>query len=282
MMTDVLAALFGAFALLGVGVPASSSSAPTSCGIEKEWCTHQAEIIARMSGVEFVKAPRRPDPYRYEYTAECLEEQNMPWYLADRCIDGYLPTPADDCANGAMTPPRWARLINDGTGRPGPWLLQAGFSCPGDPDYPISYDDFAVLPIAPSPIQLQPDTGWVYTGLDTIAMTDPAAQGFEVELRGSRFLVGAVPVEYEWDFGDGSPPLVTTDPGKPWPDQTVTHTYSAAGTAAPTLTTRWRGVFRTSSTSPWHEIPGTAETTTTGPELTIYSPRPRLVDDPLS
>lgn len=263
-----------------LGAPNAAHANP--CGDNEDWCTDQDTIIARMSGVEFISAPRRPDPYRYEYTAECLEEENYDWHLPDRCVDGFLPAPPVACPNGSMTPPRWAQLIDAGDGRPGPWLLQAGFSCPGDDDYPFAYDDFAVLPIAPSPIELQPNTGWVYTGLDTIAMTDPTAQGFEVELRGGWFQVGAIPVEYEWDFGDGSPPVITTDPGRPWPDQTVTHTYTAAGSATPTLTTRWHGVFRTSSTGPWHEITGTAETVATGPGLTVYSPRPRLVDRPVS
>lgn len=121
----------------------------------------------------------------------------------------------------------------------------------------------------------------MYAGLDTIAITSNEPQGFIVELRGQLYHVGAIPLDFEWNFGDGSPPIVTADPGKPWPDHTVWHRYSASGTATPTLTTRWAGAFQVDGIGEWYEIPGTAETTTTGPELTIHSPRPRLVDDPL-
>ena len=123
----------------------------------------------------------------------------------------------------------------------------------------------------------------MYAGLDTIGYTDDTPQGFVVTLRELTFFVGAIPVEFTWDFGDGSDPIVTTDPGKPWPDYTVGHTYTASGTATPTLTTRWRGVFRRDGTfEQWHEVAGTGETTTTGPELTIYTARTRLVEDDLS
>src|SRR5690625_537841 len=92
-----------------------------------DWCTYRDQIIARMSGVEFLSHPLRRVLSMYEYTAACLDEQTVHWRLAVRCIDAYLPSPPEDCANGAMTPPRWARLIDIGNGRAGPWLLQAGF-----------------------------------------------------------------------------------------------------------------------------------------------------------
>lgn len=232
-----------------------------------------------MSGVEFVRVPGRPDPNRYRYTNECPE--NYMTRIPDRCVDGAIPPPPEGCTTGVMVMPRWAQLRDDGTGVPGPWVLEVGFSCPGDRDYPFGYDDFTRLPITPSPLTLQPDRSWVYAGLDTIGLTDGTSQGFQVELRGLTFQVGAIPIEYVWDFGDGSDLLTTTDPGKPYPNQTVAHRYTASGTATPVLTTYWMGVFRETIFDPWTEIPGTGETITTGTPLTIYAPRTRLVEDPL-
>lgn len=232
-----------------------------------------------MVDIEFVQVPPRPNPYRYRYTNECPE--NYMVRIMDLCLDGGIPEPPEGCDGARIIPPRWAQLRDDGSGLPGPWILEAGYTCPGDPDYPVRLEDFAALPIAPSRLEIQPSSGWVYAGLDTIAYTDPAPQGFEVALLGITFFVGAVPVEYSWDFGDGSPPLVTSDPGRPWPDHTISHRYSTKGAATPVLTTSWKGVYRESIFDDWHEIDGTGETITTGSEITVHTARTRLVEDPL-
>lgn len=258
---------------------AAQAIADSGCGTGGTWCTDQDKITARMEGVDFVHIPGRPDPKEYHYTASCYIENEV--RTADGCVDGTIPPPVQACATGKHIAPRWARLRDSGDGTPGPWILEVGYTCPGDPGFPLTLEDFTQLPITPSTMQLQPPTDWVYAGLDTIAHTDPTPQGFHVELLGASFDVGAVPIEYSWDFGDGTPPLVTDDPGAPWPDYTIGHTYTAAGTATPVLTTSWKGVYRETSFDPWAEIPGTGQTTTTGPELTIYAARTRLVEDPL-
>ncbi len=270
-----------ALVVLAVALVHSASTAAAMANASEcmDWCTDQDKITARMSGVDFVLVRGRPDPKQYQYTGNCPE--NYMTRIPDLCLDGGIPEPPEACESGVMVAPRWAQLRDDGTGNPGPWVLEAGYSCPGDRDYPIAYDDFAQLPIAPSPLELQPNTGWVYAGLDTIGYTDDASQGFEVQLRGGTFLVGAIPFEYSWDFGDGSDPITTTDPGKPWPDHTVAHQYTAGGVVTPVLTTRWKGVFRTGATGPWHEIDGTGETTTTGGPVTVHTARTRLVEDDL-
>lgn len=171
------------------------------------------------------------DPREYRYTRDCLSQTGLPvtrWCDSDRT----LRDPVPDCEQGMPVPPRWSRLRGADDDA---WLLDTLHSCPGDSNYPISFEDFAVLPIDPSPARIQPDQSWVYAGLDTIALTSDEPQGFVVELRGQIYHVGAIPQEFTWDFGDGTPPVTTADPGQPWPDHTVSHTYSAAGTATPTL-----------------------------------------------
>ncbi len=273
-------------AALGVTIGAALSLAtsvgiatPTSAAVCIDWCVVDAEIEARMSGIDYVRVRGRADPKEYLYTASCYIDDEV--RTADGCVDGIIPEPEESCTTGTMARPRWARLRDTGNGD-GPWILEAGYTCPGDSEFPITFDDFAVLPISPSPLRIQPDAEWVYAGLDTIGLTDDAGQGFQVTLLGADFSVAAIPVEYSWDFGDGSSPLVTTDPGKPWPDHTVSHRYTASGTATPELTTRWKGFFRELSIDPWTEIDGTAETTTTGTQLTIHTARTRLVEDDLS
>lgn len=47
-----------------------------------------------------------------------------------------------------------------------------------------------------------------------------------------------------WDFGDGTK-LSTTNPGGPYPDSSITHTYQRAGIYTITLTTSWAGSWAT-------------------------------------
>lgn len=101
---------------------------------------------------------------------------------------------------------------------------------------------FQTLPLASSGITHQPDGDWAMVNIDFIVMTDPSPQTLTTTLLGVGVAVRATPVHYSWDFGDGSPPKPTSDPGQPYPGQTVTHVYSSASDAvAVTLTTQWRG-----------------------------------------
>jgi len=243
-------------------------------------CSYDDKIDARLRDVVFTPVPANPSPKEYLYTYSCYIDDEV--RTADGCIDGVIPPPANECANGAWIQPRWSRLRNAGDGSPGPWILEVGYTCPGDPDFPLQLEDFQRLLIDPPPLNLQPETGWVYAGLETIAYTDSSARGWSIELLGLPFDVGAYPIEFTWDFGDGSSPLVTDDPGEPWPDHTVAHTYLTPGVATPSLVTRWQGVYRQGGAGEWSPVPGSGFTTTTAPPITVHTARTRLVEDDLS
>jgi hypothetical protein len=51
------------------------------------------------------------------------------------------------------------------------------------------------------------------------------------------------PATYTWQWGDGSPSLETKDPGGPYPDGHVTHTYVHAAHTSGTLTTEWSATY---------------------------------------
>ena len=51
------------------------------------------------------------------------------------------------------------------------------------------------------------------------------------------------PATYTWVWGDGSPSLQTQDPGGPYPDGHVTHTYIHAAHVTGTLTTEWSATY---------------------------------------
>jgi len=258
-------------------IPAAAQSCDES---PSQFCTHDDTILGRLENVEFVKVPGRPEVKDYLYSASCYIDNEV--RTVEGCVNGIVPEPPEPCTTGEWAWPRWARLRDAGDGSAGPWNLEAGYTCPGDNEFPLTSLDFKQLTIEPSPVTFQPPTNWVYAGLDTIGYAEADTQGFEITLLGIPFQVAAVSVEYSWDFGDGSAPIVTDDPGKPYPNHTVGHTYTAEGTATPVLHTSWKGYFRTSEHNAWTAIPDYAQTVTTGPELTIYTARTRLVEDDLS
>ncbi len=142
--------------------------------------------------------------------------------------------------------------------------------------------EFATLPITPSPVVVQPPDGWTVVNLPTITYTEPAEQTFDTSLLGIPVEIRATPESYAWDYADGSEPLVTTDPGAPYPDHTVHHTYAQPVDAVTIgLTTTWSGQFRIASSPTWTDVPGTASTSSTAPPLQVYEARSRLVTDPL-
>jgi hypothetical protein len=51
------------------------------------------------------------------------------------------------------------------------------------------------------------------------------------------------PAHYTWDWGDGTAPLETDDPGGPYPDGHVTHTYDRAAHLTVALTTEWSATY---------------------------------------
>lgn len=270
-------ALVGLLALAATLTPTTAAWSEAECD---GFCWDQDEIDGHFSGVDFVRVPGRPDPREYLYSYSCYIENEV--RTADGCVDGVIPPPSEACEFGVWIEPRWSRLRDRGDGDPGPWVLEVGYSCPGDEEFPFGFEEFTSLPIEVPTLTVQPNTGWVYAGLETVAYTNGDAQGFVVAVRGLDFYVVATPVEYSWSFGDGSPSLTSTDPGAPWPDHTVSHTYAAAGRFRPSLTTTWRGDFRQAEDRQWYQVEGSGQTTTQGPLIQVHTARTRLVEDDLT
>lgn len=159
----------------------------------------------------------------------------------------------------------------------------------GDDDAPPSWDEivalinreYLTLPIEASAIAHQPDGDWALINVDFIVMTDPTPQVFERDLLGMSITFRATPVHYLWDFGDGSPPLETSSPGRPYPDQDVTHVYtSAADGVEVSLTTTWEGSFQINGGGTWLPVSGFATTTAVAPPVEIVAMDTRLVPNP--
>jgi hypothetical protein len=134
---------------------------------------------------------------------------------------------------------------------------------------------FETLPLPELTTQQQPP-GNGLVGLPVIFYSDdPTTQTFTVDIRGFTVDIVAGAVGFTWHTGDGDD-LTSTDPGAPYPNQTVTHDYSS-GTYTAYLTTTWGATFSVDGGAS-QPVPGT--TTTDGPPVTfdVLQARPVLVN----
>jgi hypothetical protein len=123
---------------------------------------------------------------------------------------------------------------------------------------------FKSLPLPHLTTRQQPP-GNALVNLPVIFFTDsPTTQTFTVDIRGFRVVIDATASGFTWHTGDGTD-VTSTDPGAPYPNQTVTHEYRA-GSYTASLTTTWSATFRVDG-GPEQQVPGS--TTTDGPPVTF-------------
>ena len=184
------------------------------------------------------------------------------------CPDG---TPALD--------PLFRRLLNADGQPEGPWEQVDDGGCPEDPEpvVVLSVQDFRELPLVASGPSFQPADGQALVNLDLIVFTDPAPQELSTTVLGVPVRVRATPTSYSWDFGDGSAPVTTAEPGSPWPDYTVGHPYRATGAFEIQLRTTWAGQYQVNGAGPWLPVAGTAETASAPFTVTVDDAPAHLV-----
>lgn len=140
----------------------------------------------------------------------------------------------------------------------------------------ISREDVQSLIVSSGTVMVQPDRPWVLVNTDTVVMTDAAEHVLSTEVLGLGVDVRVSPALFTWDFGDGSAPLTTSDPGRPWPDHTVSHSYRAPATATISLRTEWDAAFRVEGTDVWVPVAGRAVTTASTDPIDVLTATPRL------
>jgi PKD domain len=126
-------------------------------------------------------------------------------------------------------------------------------------------------------VKVQP-TGRTLVNLDTIVYTDDSkVSTTTVTLLGFPVVVEATPISYTWRFGDGSPALTTSTPGKPYPSKEITHKYMRRGDVSLTLTTNYAARFNVADTG-WQYVQGTIPVTGPATALQVREAVPVLVD----
>ncbi len=182
------------------------------------------------------------------------------------------------CDESEWLPPRWRSYLDPGMADWSAWEQVDAGSCPQDRVPALTVEDFRQLPLPAPVLRMQPDRGWVLVNAETIVWTDPAPVVLEADLLGFAVQVEATPSRFTYDFGDGSEPLVTRDPGHEWPDFTTHHVYGQLSDGvAITLTTTWTGRYRLVGSELWLDVAGTAQTSTTGGSFRVEERTSRLV-----
>ena len=183
-----------------------------------------------------------------------------------------------ECLDGSQAELPWWVRTQDADGFWSEWQIYRDYLCPGEAALLAAIQrEWTQLHPQPSDIGLQPNTGWVIATVPTVAMAADAPRVHQATLLGANVEIRATASGYRWDWGDGTH-TQTSDPGRPYPHATLTHTYPhASDSARVALTTTWDGEYRING-GPWLPFDSTITSTSTPVDLTIYDPRSRLVD----
>jgi hypothetical protein len=187
--------------------------------------------------------------------------------------DPVVPLP--ECGDAATLPPLWERAVPDAVVTA--WRLVGPPVCASAADVTpaMVLSAFRRLPLAPSPLVVQPDRGWVLANKPTVVYADGGPQTLTTTVLGTAVTITATPRSYAWDFGDGAT-LATAAPGLPWPAGTLTHEYVTVGVHRLTLTTTWSATYTVAGDPAVRDVPGTATTTSTS-QLEVRERRAYLV-----
>ncbi|MCL1899170.1 MAG: hypothetical protein FWG11_01380 [Promicromonosporaceae bacterium] len=227
-----------------------------------------------------------------EAVCEALGESNaLEVWQTERCRAAHRAAVAPACELGEYAvSPLWSLASRDGviTAR----LLRAAGCRPSGGLETAAVRAWASLPLASPTAEVQ--TGAIAELLLNTyypVYVEAAPQLQEFIGLGTRVTIRATPVEYEWDFGDGTR-LRTGDPGRRWvpgqplPDASwVGHTWTKVGSdggfedVEVRLTTFWSGDYSVAGGA-WIAIDPLVATTSSVGSFTLTEALSRLICDP--
>ncbi|WP_129336346.1 hypothetical protein [Cellulomonas endophytica] len=141
----------------------------------------------------------------------------------------------------------------------------------------VTEAEFRRLPLPAPGARAQPAVGDLLVNMPVVLLAEPAPTTLTTTVLGTPVEVEATPSSWTWTFSDGSAPLTTTSPGRPWPAADVTRTFTSAGPVEIACTVTWTGRYRVAGAATWNPVEGTATTTSTLPARTVVERRAHLV-----
>ncbi len=116
-----------------------------------------------------------------------------------------------------------------------------------------------------------------FTGIPTLAHASSPTQVLSTRVFNETVEISLTATQFSFDFGDKSPPVTSPVPGAPWPDQTISHSFSLpAKQRHVTLTTTWSGEITNPFTGEHRVIPNLVTTVERSQAITVTHPYTRV------
>jgi len=111
--------------------------------------------------------------------------------------------------------------------------------------------------------------------------TEPTSGSYLVDVRGYSVTIFTYVDQFIWHTGDTASPegeaIVSADPGAPYPNQTVTHTYLQRGSYPASLETVWTATYTYDGNGPY-AVPGSVTTVGATQNIEVVEAQPVLTD----
>lgn len=130
--------------------------------------------------------------------------------------------------------------------------------------YPVVISEVKKFLTTTGEIGIQPSQNQHTVNMTGVFWSTAERHIVEAPILGRVFQVRFTPINYRFDFGDGSEPIDSPAPGAPYPDKTITHIYLQPGEYTTTLTVTWTGEFSIDG-SPFKLIAGHVNTSVQSP-----------------
>lgn len=143
----------------------------------------------------------------------------------------------------------------------------------------VTLEDFQQLDITPSTIETD-SGGFGLRNAHTNFYATAEPQTLSVEMLGQQVAIQAVPVQWTWNYGDGTAARSLSQPGGAQTEFNqeldTTHVYEDTGQYPVSLTTAYRGQYSVND-GPWLPIPGTAQVPSTPVTADIWRSKTKNV-----
>lgn len=232
-------------------------------------------------------AGREPYVYQRIQTVVCGAGVNPRSDSPVPCMDegDRTITQIRTCEDGSTAlDPLHRRAISAETGGyvPGSgWEQVDNGGCPEEPtpQVVLTVEEFRRLPIEVRVPMIQPFGGRALVTMGVAVHTDGSPQELDTTVVGVPVRVRATPVQFAWDYGDGSAMIRTPVAGHEWPHHAALGEYPEPGEFELRLTTTWRGEYRVDGAGPWLPVAGTASTTSDPVAISVETAPARLVSE---
>lgn len=142
----------------------------------------------------------------------------------------------------------------------------------------VLYSAVALASVDGAGLVVEPNRGWVYKDVPTLAHATHQQLTTSVSLFDLTIPVQFTATDYTFDFHSGNPPIHTSAPGAPYPDMSIQTVYTAETPHAHvTLTTLWDATVTHPTTGDTLTIPAALRTIENSPPFKVIPAKQRLI-----